>query len=340
MKIIFISILLFFCTYAHGQVIKDTLFFINGTIVIGEIKKVKLGTVTFDPDDANDITVQLRKLKTLSTGGRIFRVETVNHKVYFGKLIPQTTLNTARIVTTTDTLVLSLEQISFLYPFERSLWQRFSGLAGIGFNFTKSSGFGRLNFNGSVNYSSKKNELGFSISGIYTLTDTTFTRDRMDINLKDNYYFRRNWFATVFLTYQHNLELGLQRRYQEGLGIGNKLITSKHVYAWARTGLAFSQEKSTEEVSSGNLTEIFAQFEMNIFRFAKPEINFILSEAVFYSLSQSDRFRNDGEINLTWEIFKDFDLSLELYNNFDSQPPVEGSDKMDYGIVFGINFSF
>lgn len=64
------------------------------------------------------------------------------------------------------------------------------------------------------------------------------------------------------------------------------------------------------------------------------------AQTFYYSLSQTGRFRNDGKTTITWEIFKDFNLSLEPYNNYDSKPPVEGSDKFDYGIVFGIKYIF
>src|SRR6185295_5551853 len=69
---------------------RDTLFFRNGSIVIGKIKSVKLGVVTFDPDDANDITVQLRRLTSIAAISAVFRIETINNEVYFGKLVPHT----------------------------------------------------------------------------------------------------------------------------------------------------------------------------------------------------------------------------------------------------------
>ena len=83
--------ILFFLTISGkllSQNLKDTIFFRNGSIIIGEIKMIKLGVVTFDPDDANDITVQLIKLKTISAPGVIFRVENTAEHVYYGKLVP------------------------------------------------------------------------------------------------------------------------------------------------------------------------------------------------------------------------------------------------------------
>ena len=340
MKSFIISIALLTCVFAQSRAAKDTLFFSNGSLIIGELKKIKLGLVTFDPDDANDITVQLRKLKTITAGSKVFRIETIDDRLFFGTIAAHPSPNSIYVVSATDSISLNLEDISVLYAFERSIAQRFSGSVGLGYSYTRSSGFGRVNFDTKLKYVSRKEELSLGASGIFTLYDSLFSRDKEEISLRYNYYFIRTWFATAFLVYQRNLELGLARRFQEGLGIGNKFITSKHVYAWARSGAVINQEKSTEDVSSGVLTELFGQFEINFFRFEKPEINFLMGQTFYYSLSQSGRFRTDGSISVTWEVFEDFNLSLEPYNSYDSKPPVEGSHTFDYGVVFGINYKF
>jgi hypothetical protein len=331
---------LIFAAKTFSQTKKDTLFFNNGSIVIGEIKKIKLGVITFDPDDANDITVQLRKLKTLSAVTKIFRIETVKNDVYFGKLIPHAVSNYVKLIQRNDTSILFLQDISVLYPFEKSFAQRFSGNVGAGYSFTRSSNFGRLNFDGALSYISRKEEISLSASGIYTMTDTSFIRDNEYFSLKNNYYFSPTWFGTLLFTYQRNIELGLQRRYQEGFGAGNKFITSKYIYAWARSGLVFNQEKSTEGVTSGTLTEVFGQLQFNFFRFTKPEIDLGMAQTFYYSLSQSGRFRYDGSTNLNWEIINDLKLNLGFYHNYDTKPPVKSSRKLDFGIVFGVNYSF
>lgn len=325
---------------ASAQDLKDTIYFLNGTRVIGKIKSIKLGVLTFDPDDANDITVQLRKLRAIAAVRQIFRIETVHNLVYFGKMRPHQDAGYAVIYTAADTVNLQIEEISVLYPFKDDFLQRFSGLASAGFNFTKSSGFGRLNFDGTLNYKSKKQEITLSASGIYTISDSAFSRDREDLSLKYNHYFTPTWFGTLILKYQRNLELGLDRRYQEGAGAGNKFITGRHVYAWTRLGVVINQELNTEGVNSGALTEISGQFEFDFFRFTKPEVRCTIAQAFYYSLSQNGRFRNDGQTDLNWEIVKDLRFTLTLYNNLDTQPPTEGAPKLDYGIVVGFSYLF
>ncbi|RYG41381.1 MAG: hypothetical protein EOO01_25280, partial [Chitinophagaceae bacterium] len=93
MKPILICIGLLCFKLGHSQALKDTLFFSNGSIIIGKLELVKLGVVTFDPDDANDITVQLRKLKTISAMRKIFRIETVAKQIYFGNMLSHPEIN-------------------------------------------------------------------------------------------------------------------------------------------------------------------------------------------------------------------------------------------------------
>jgi hypothetical protein len=324
----------------YAQKTKDTLYFKNNSKITGEIKRIKLGVVTFDPDDANVITVQLQKIKTIAALMGVFRMETIQHQVYFGRMIPADKPGTITIISEADTFSLPVEQISQVYPFKNHFKQRFSGSASAGFDFTRSSGLGRINYDGKLNYVAKAVELNFSVAGIYSITDSTFSRDREDITLKNNYYFNTTWFGTLLLKYQRNLELGLQRRFQQGLGAGNKFITNRHVYAWTRSGMVLNQEKNNEDDISGTLVEIFSQLEFNFFKFTKPEISFNITESFYYSLSQAGRFRNDAQANLNWEIIKDLKLTISAYYNFDNQPPSEDSRKFDVGTVFTIGYSF
>ena len=340
MKYVFFLTVFLYAMDMYAQKTKDTLYFLNKSKITGEIKRIKLGVVTFDPDDANVITVQLQKIKTIAALIGIFRIETIEHQVYFGSMIPADKAGFITILSGADTFSLPVEQISHVYPFKNHFKQRFSGSASAGFDFTRSSGIGRINYDGKLNYMAKAVEINFSVAGIYSLTDTTFSRDREDISVKNNYYFNTTWFGTLLFKYQRNLELGLQRRFQQGLGAGNKFITNKHVYAWTRSGMVLNQEKNNENDISGTLVELFSQLEFNFFKFTKPEISFNITESFYYSLSQAGRFRNDAQANLNWEIIKDLKLTISAYYNYDNQPPSEDSRKFDVGTVFTIGYSF
>lgn len=324
----------------YSQKIKDTIFFLNGSKMVGEIKGIKLGVLTFDPDDANDITVELQKLKTIIAISKLFRIETIAHRVYFGNMIANNKAGYVFIASGLDTIEYRIEEISVVYSFKHAFRNRFSGYVNAGFSFTKSSNLGRFNIDARLSYMAKKDEITLSTTDIYTITDTGFSRDKEDITTKYNHYFSTAWFGTLLFKYQRNLELGLLRRYQEGIGAGNKFITSKHIYAWARTGVVFNQEKYDEGEYPGTLPEVFLQAEFNFFRFTKPKISLLLNEALYYGVTNGNRLRNDGQLDLSWELVKDLDLVFSIYNNYDSKPPTAENSKFDFGVVFSVGFTF
>jgi hypothetical protein len=323
-----------------GQLKKDTVFFNNGTVVIGILLKIKVGVLTFDPDYAGDISVQLRNINTINAGREIYRVESVKKQVFFGVLMQDSVPKHVRIVNGVMQKSLAIEEIANLYPFSDRFIQRFSGNFGLGYNYTKSSSYGRFNFDGNLTYLAQKQEISTTFSAVYSITDSATTRDREDFSIKANNYFSPTSFTSVFVAYQRNLELGIQRRYQQGLGLGNKFLTKKVAYAWARGGLVLNQEKSTESASSGTLAEFYTQLQFNFFKFTKPEVKFDLKQSIYIGITESGRFRSDGEANLSWEIVKHFRLNLQVYNNYDNKPPVASSANFDYGIVFGLSYYF
>lgn len=333
-----VLLLFFFCVSAGAQIPKDTIFFRNGSMVIGKLKKAKLGVVTFDPDDANDITVQQRVIRTLSARSKIFRVETINDHIHFGTIAPSGEPRKIFVSTPFDSATIDLIDVSVLYPYGDNLWKRLSGFVGFGFSYTRSSGFGRLNYDNEIRYTARKIELTLATSGIYSVYDTAFSRDKEDLYIKNNYFFTNNWFVTGFVAYQRNIALAIEQRFQEGFGLGNKFITTKTIYTWARGGLVFNQERSTENVNSGTLTELFGEMELNLYRFEVPKIKTTVANTTYYSLSQKDRIRDDFSANVSWELVKNFFLTLELYGSFDSKPPASGSAEFDYGTVIGLRY--
>lgn len=335
----FTILLSLLCLGLFAQQRKDTVFFNNGSRVIGKLKKIRLGVITFDPDDANDITVQQRKVRSLGAASQIFRVETVDKRLLYGVIMPDTVPQFVRVGFGTSVETLHVEELFNVYPFSEKFRRNITGSIGVGYNYTRSSGFGRFNLDGTLKYLSKKHEFSSTLSGIYSQTDSGFTRDREDLNIRDNYYFSTDVFVTGFLAYQKNIEIGLNRRFQEGVGMGDKLITSKKVLVWAMAGVVLNQEQNIDGDASGVLTEGFTQLQANMFKFTKPEVNMSFRQTVYVGFTDWGRIRTDGQIDLTWEMISDLKLNLQLYNNYDSRPPTAGVSKVDYGIVFGIKYS-
>jgi hypothetical protein len=81
------------------------------------------------------------------------------------------------------------------------------------------------------------------------------------------------------------------------------------------------------------------------FRFDHPRLNSSLSLAVLPSVTDFGRVRAEFNGRIRYEIFKDFYITLHVFDHFDSRPggskdnPDEVS-KNDYGIELTISYSF
>ncbi len=338
MKNLFISLLFLGLTLpVLGQ--KDTLLFKNGTLIIGEIKKIQLGVITFDPDDANDITVQLRKLSSISAANRAFRIETVDDLLIFGRIYKNSQAGFVTVIYEGDTVKLSLNNIDNLYPIEKSFKEKISGTAGGGYSYTRSSELGRINFDLNARYVTKTVEYSVNMTAITTIDSGFYSRDNEYAGIGCNYYFNSRWFAGGGFSYERNVELGIKTRFQELAGIGNKLFTTRYVRLLVFTSFVANQELSLEDVHSGVLTELMTGFKFNVFRFEKPELDIQTTQYGYFSLSQ-ERIRYDGDISVSWEMVEDFMLKLTFYSNYDSKPPGALTANVDYGTVISIAFEF
>ena len=56
---------------------KDTIYLRNKTIVIGELRSIKLGRVEFKGDDVGVLLIKNDKVLTISAGSQHYRMETI-----------------------------------------------------------------------------------------------------------------------------------------------------------------------------------------------------------------------------------------------------------------------
>jgi hypothetical protein len=124
------------------------------------------------------------------------------------------------------------------------------------------------------------------------------------------------------------------------VGVGNKFLVKNFLRAYASSGLAFNQEQSTNNNSSGVLIELPFIVKFDFFKYKKTNLQLSTTQSVFYNLTQKNRVRYDGSTNVSWEIINDFSFNTTLYTNYDSHSPATGTPRFDYGIVFGLSYKF
>jgi len=319
--------------------VKDTLYFKNGTRLIGELKSISLGKVKFDDDNMDVLNIKVTQIRTVKAVTHIYRLETIDGKIYYTSLEPG---SSGKVLLKVDGTAgeMDLEDISNLVPLKgktEALWQ---GNISAGYSYAKSTGIGQFNSNLNLEYLTRKIDVMMNGSAIINQSDSSVEIDNATAGLFNSYLFTPVWEVNVFFIYQRNLEQGLSRRFQEGLGGGCNFISTAHMRSKLITGLVLNQEKSVEKVSSPGQLDIPIILNFNFFRFSKPDLTVNIKEDLFVGITKKGRLRQDGQLNIGWKIFTDFYINLQFYHNYDNQPPGQNSEKLDYGTVFSLSYKF
>jgi hypothetical protein len=329
----------------HGTLIaqvkpNDTLYMNNGQFFIGELKQLKSGKVEFDIDDAALVKIKYDKIKTIKGLSHQYRIETSDRKIIYGQLLPGDKKGILHVQTPDTVYNIPLEQVSYLTFFNNTSFKTLDGYVSSGFNYTRSSNFGRFTFDGSLTMQAKRYKLDLKGSMFVTKTDSLWIRDRENLTTSGFYILDPWWQIGVFLNYQRNYELGLARRFQEGLGAKFMALNKNNFKITLLSGLVVNQEKNTEGENFDPQIEFPLQIVVEFFKFSKPNIKVNTSQTIYTSLTSWGRIRQDGDFRLSWEIVDDLSLSFQFYHNFDSRPPSGSNSNWDYGTVLGLKYEF
>lgn len=318
----------------------DTLYFTNGQVFYGTLKKISLGRVDFDIEGVSLQTIKLSKIKTIEASRRFYRIETIANKVIFTTISSSPKPGFVEIGDSTGgTISLPLNYISYLsyYSSRNNIWE---GSVSSGYTFTRSSRIGRFNFDGTLRYVMKAADAVLTASTIITGENGTWSRERELVRLNSAYFINATLRLGGLLSYQRNLELGLQRRYQEGIAMGLNFISNRKMKGEVITGLVYNQERNINVTENANSFEIPLLLTYDFFNFSKPEVTLKTTQNLYKSITEWGRIRHDGELKIDWKVISDFSISIKLYDNYDSRPPSAEAKNLDYGIIFGLTYKF
>jgi hypothetical protein len=317
----------------------DTLYFYNGNLLIGELKKIELGKIQFDADGVGVVNIKYDKIRTLKADKHSYRIETADQRLFYGTIDTSFQWGYVTIYQGGEPYSVQLAAISTLSTFEKRISAMLKGKLGVGYSYARASRIGRFNLNAETRLASRSTELLFSGNSMITRDSVETYREREQMQLSGLYWLKNRWYAGCNITYQRNRELGLKSRWQQGVGIGYKFLQRKQLNAKSITGIVFNSEQNYADVRN-TFFELAFQTKFNFFSFSEPNINLGTTQTFYASLSQRGRYRLDGDLSLDWELFKDFTLNLSFYHNYDSRSPGTDQARLDYGFVMGISYNF
>lgn len=327
-------------SFAHAQK-NDSIYHVNGNVLLGEIKKLDHGIVTFKMDGMGTISVKHEVIATMKSP-KLLEFTTDRGQTYFGKMDTCNQEGKIKIYTSYDTLEMHIYQLVEIFPIRNNFFRRLSGKIDLGFNYTKASDVGRVNLDINLSYRYKKYNWYFTSSNIQTFapSDTAGPSSKHDAQITFQRKLNRRWLWTTFLATNQNTELGLQVRGQAGAGAIYNILHRSKARFYFQNAIVPNFEQGTDDSRTFTNVELKSTLNYDYYKHTDPEM-YITSYVDFYpSLSNWGRYRVNYNLDARVEIVNNFFIGAKFYYNYDNQPTSSIASQNDYGITTSLGYSF
>ncbi len=156
----------------------DTVYFLNGDKITGEIKGFKFGYMTYKTYGVSTVSIKHDKIATFHSK-KNFEIVYKDGIRRYGSFIAAELDQFVNIVTMNDTMLTPLQEVVEITPIKNRFWKRLSGSFDLGYSYTKASTVSQLNFSSEVKYQQKNYYTDLQLN--LNITDQD-DRDRTDKN--------------------------------------------------------------------------------------------------------------------------------------------------------------
>jgi putative salt-induced outer membrane protein YdiY len=233
------------------------------------------------------------------------------------------------------------EHVVSVRPLESSAWRQLTGSVDYGYNYTGG--------NEATTQSSLAASVAYRVgtwwmesygSSVFNAQSKGSSTGRNTFNFS---YARRltdQWYAGTLTELLNSRQQDLTLRATAGGGLGRVLIRSEQTSLGFLSGLLFSRERYTSDAGpqpQANNAEALFQLKYRMYRFKKVDVDTVLY--AYPSITDPGRVRMGLQSALGIELFRNFKWKFNLYENFDSRPPVH-APRNDFGTGTSIGWTF
>ena len=315
----------------------DIVFLANGDRITGEVTRLERGRLEFKTDDVGTLYLEWDNLRSVVTM-RTVEVMTADGRLFLGSL-GQAADRTIAVVGTEGTVSLQMPDVTQINVIGRGFWRKLDGSIDLGYSYTKSSGVSQLNLNTDTIWRRPASQARLTASATETQTEGGEADDRASLEAAYIRYPWRRWFYVGAARFESNESLGLELRSQVAAGVGPRLVNSNRAQLQIGGGLALNDERGVDVEPVQNLEGLLT-FQMSYYTYDRPKTNVDITMQYFPSLSNRGRQRLQLDAGVKREFFKDFFLSLNVFDTYDSRPPNPEADTNDVGVVTSIGWTY
>ena len=326
-NVLLIILSVLFSLTLFGQ---DTIVLNNNDVLIGEIKGLSKGVITFETAySKDDFRIEWLEVKqVISNQNYLFTFsngERMNGKFRSDKYNPEQIIITKNDSTTN---VYNIHDLVYLHTVEMSFLSKLSLDIAVGYNYTKSQHNSQLTSNAKLNYTANYWNANANYSMVRGKQDSVADVRRTEGGVGIKIFIYRDYFATASANYLQNDEQKLERRATYKVGTGKYLINSNRVYFVGILGVANTDEMYTDPtIPARNSMEGYSNLQLNMFDVG--DLSLLTSISFYPNLTQLGRYRADFKFDIKYDFPLDLYIKFGTTMNYDSSP-IQGATELDY----------
>jgi hypothetical protein len=315
----------------------DTVVLRNGDRIVGEIKYVDRGALSYKTDDMGTLSIKWDKIRRIISY-RYFEVELGSGAIYYGQLLAASQDSQVVVAVGSFSDTLPKTNIVRINPIGRSFLSRVDGHISIGFTFQRANHLWNLSGDVAADYRTRQWLSRLESNAYFQDEEASSATSRSSIALKQQRFLAHRWLLLGSGQFEQNQELDLELRGLLTAGGGRFLIQTPGSTLLAAGGLVYTRERFTASSTTSNV-ELLLSLGGEYYRLDTPKSDLQATLSLYPGLSDFGRVRGDLEMNLSHEFIKDFMAGITLFDKFDSRPPSSAA-KNDYGVTFSVGWIF
>jgi hypothetical protein len=336
---LFASALICCPAWGYDRDKSDVVTIRNGDHITGDIVALEYGKLTLKTDKAGTLYIEWPAVRSVSSKFA-FAVEKRGGAKFYGVLTTSSDGANLVVGTGDSAARIPMVDVERLSRYSFSFWNRINGNLAVGFTYTKASDttVGSINLNSYYRSSAIEGTLNFSSNTTRTSEGDDTYRALLSTAVMFVRQSRNFWGLVGSL--ERDQGLGINARLTAGAVLGRQFLQTPIMEVTGVAGFVVDQESITDNPEQQTSLEGVLGGYWRVFKLTDPETSLTLGVTLYPSLTESNRYRGNGNLSLTHKIAGDFTLGLTAYWSADTHPPDPTAEKSDYGLTFNIGYEF
>lgn len=340
-----ISLLLLFTCPLSAKRKDDVVVMKNGDKFTGEIKGLQYGELVFKSDYMKDsVHLDWQEVEALDSKD-MFIVSLSDGRRVTGFIGIQAGPSDGvgknfRIIAEESAVNVTPSEIITLGQREGNFWNQLTGSVTYGFSFASGNKATDSSLSADVAFRTSKNSVQLATTSQFGSQAHAQNTNRFTFDSQYARQLTNRWLAVGLFSLLKSNQQDLNLRSTYGGGIGRKLVQTDRTALTLLGGAAFSHESYVPQAGSEpihNNIESLVGVTFSTFRF--KTLHLTSQTLVFPGLSEPGRLRISSQSNLRIELARNFNWNFQLYENYDTQPPVN-APKNDLGLTTSLGWTF